>query len=74
MRYRVADKKALDQFEERLPRHVTEEVDRVIGALTTEIRVVADSVVAVHDDLRALMRGEVKLDSDTTPAERMAAT
>ena len=47
-RYRVADKKVLDALEAELPRHVTAEADRVIGALTAEIRAVGDAVVAAQ--------------------------
>ena len=49
---RSSDKKVLEQLERALPSHVTTEADRVIGALTSEIRAVGDSVVAVRGEVR----------------------
>ena len=46
--FRLADKKVLDQLESTLPRHVTAEADRVIGALTAEIRAVGDAVAVAQ--------------------------
>ena len=51
LQFRAADKKALEQLEKGLPTHVTAEADRVIGALTNEIRAVGDSVEAARREI-----------------------
>ena len=69
VRYKAADKEALERLEKELPRHVAAEADRVISALTSEIRAVGEAVAAVHGDLRetrrdlrALARGDLQLE------------
>ena len=77
---RAADAKMLEELEKTLPRHVVDEADRAIGALTTEIRKVSDAVAAVHGevrdvrhDLRAMARGDLPLDPGASRADERAA-
>ena len=49
--FRSSDKKLLEQLENGLPRHVTAEADRVIGALAAEIRAVGNSVEAARREI-----------------------
>ena len=72
-RYRLDDKKMLDGLEKNLPKHVTDEADRVIGAITAEVRAVGNSVAAVHDDLRSFIGGKVVLSPGTSPVDELAA-
>ena len=52
-RYRAADAAAIDELAKGLSAHVTLEADRVISALTSEVRAVGQSVEAVHKELCA---------------------
>ena len=73
---RIKDKKRLDDLEAALPKHITDEADRVIATLTQEIRDVGKSVAALHWDLmpvKALARGEVVLDDSMSLEQQKAA-
>ena len=72
-RYREADKKVLEELQKNLPKHITAEADRIIGALTKEIRDVGGAVAALRADVLAMARGEIVLEDGASLQEQRAA-